>query len=313
MDRERAAIIELFSKGKRPGEILKMLQICKSRRKIVYRTIQRYNKTGDIKYMPRSGRPKSVRNPRLKKIVMDRIRRNPQRSIRKMASELKVSLGSMQNLVRNDLHFRSFKRRTVHFLSERIIEKRLTRSKGLLARLATQPVDQIVFSDGKLFTIEEATNKQNDRILALTYSSISEKHLYVKRTQKPHSVMVWAGISAKGRTPLIFVPPGVKINSSTYQQLILDPVVKDLSKTMFNKEPFLFQQDGAPAHTSNVSQNWLSKNVPDFISKEEWPPSSPDLNSMDFSIWSILETNACTKCRSFNSRLPQECVASFPV
>ena len=158
-----------------------------------------------------------------------------------------------------------------------IIEKRLTRSKGLLARLATQPVDQIVFSDDKLFTIEEATSKQNDRILALKYSSISEKHLYVKRTQKPQSVMVWAGISAKGRTPLIFVPPEVKINSSTYQQLILDPVVKDLSKTMFNKEPFLFQQDGAPAHTSNVSQNWLRKNVPDFISKEEWPPSSPDL------------------------------------
>ena len=179
MDRERAAIIELFSNGKRPGEILKMLQICKSRRKIVYRTIQRYNKTGDIKDMPRSGQPKSVRTPRLKKIVMDKIRRNPQQSIRKMASELKVSLGSMQNLVRNDLHFRSFKRRTVHFLSERIIEKRLTRSKGLLSRLATQPVDQIVFSDEKLFTIEEATNKQNDRINCF---SILKRHSCDKPT-----------------------------------------------------------------------------------------------------------------------------------
>ena len=94
MDRERAAIIELFSKGKRPGEILKMLQICKTRKEIVYRNIQRYNKTVDINDMPRSGRPKSVRTLRLKKIVMNRIRRNPHRSIRKMASELKVSLGS---------------------------------------------------------------------------------------------------------------------------------------------------------------------------------------------------------------------------
>ena len=73
MDRERAVIIKLFSKGKRPGEILKMLQICKSRSEIVYRNIQRYNKTGDINDMPRNGRPKSVRTLRLKKIVMNRI------------------------------------------------------------------------------------------------------------------------------------------------------------------------------------------------------------------------------------------------
>ena len=44
---------------------------------------------------------------------------------------------------------------------------------------------------------------------------------------KPQSVMAWAGISAKGRTPLIFVPVGVKIHSAMYQKLILDPVVKD--------------------------------------------------------------------------------------
>ena len=60
--------------------------------------------------------------------------------------------------------------------------------------------------------------------------------------------MVWAGVSGFGRTPLIFVPPGVKINSATYRDLILDPVVKDLGATMFNKNRFLFQQDGAPAH-----------------------------------------------------------------
>ena len=36
----------------------------------------------------------------------------------------------------------------------------------------------------------------------------------------------------------------------------------------------------------------------DFISKEEWLPSSPDLNPMDFSIWSILGTKACAKSHS---------------
>uniref|UniRef100_A0A914BUK9 Uncharacterized protein n=1 Tax=Acrobeloides nanus TaxID=290746 RepID=A0A914BUK9_9BILA len=27
----------------------------------------------------------------------------------------------------------------------------------------------------------------------------------------------------------------------------------------------------------------------------EWPPNSPDLNVMDYSIWSILEAEACSK------------------
>ena len=43
--------------------------------------------------MSGSSRPKSVTTPRLKKVVMDRIRRNPRRSLRKMAVELKVSRG----------------------------------------------------------------------------------------------------------------------------------------------------------------------------------------------------------------------------
>ncbi|KAI6659393.1 hypothetical protein LOD99_10839 [Oopsacas minuta] len=64
--------------------------------------------------------------------------------------------------------------------------------------------------------------------------------------------------------------------------------------TMFNNRPFLFQQDGAPAHTAKVNQQWLRNNIPNIISKEEWPPSSPDLNPTDFLLWSILETNACT-------------------
>ena len=128
---------------------MKLLHIPNSRRKVVYRTIQRYNKTGDIRNMPRSSRLKSVRTLRLKRIVMDRIRRISRRSVRKMASELKVSLGSMQNLVKKDLHFKSFMRRTVHFLSDKIIQKRPVRSKGLLTRLATQQLDNILFSDEK--------------------------------------------------------------------------------------------------------------------------------------------------------------------
>ncbi|KAK6041369.1 hypothetical protein COOONC_21127 [Cooperia oncophora] len=33
--------------------------------------------------------------------------------------------------------------------------------------------------------------------------------------------------------------------------------------------------------------------LPDFISAEEWPASSPDLNPLDYNLWSYLESKAC--------------------
>ncbi|KAI6652482.1 MhmaT1 transposase [Oopsacas minuta] len=105
--------------------------------------------------------------------------------------------------------------------------------------------------------------------------------------------MVWAGISSVGRKLLVFVPFGVKINAATCKELILEPFVKDLGKTMFENGSFAFQQDGAAAHKAKSTQEWLGVNIPHFITKVEWPPSSPDPNPLDFSLWSILESRAC--------------------
>ena len=44
---------------------------------------------------------------------------------------------------------------------------------------------------------------------------------------------------------------------------------------------FLFQQDGAPVHTSKLTHAWLKEkeNIPDFITKEECPPPQPQFES----------------------------------
>ena len=122
------------------------------------------------------------------------------------------------------------------------------------------------------------------------------------QTQNSASIMV--GVSAKGKTPLVFVPQGCKINAQTYEEHILEPVVKNLRRDMFQGDQFLFQQDGAPAHTSRA-QEWLQNNVLDFLAKEEWPPSSPDLNPMDFYVWSVLEKNVCRNPHSTVEALKQ--------
>jgi len=48
---------------------------------------------------------------------------------------------------------------------------------------------------------------------------------------------------------------------------------------------FTFQQDGALSHRSRHTVSFLQINVPDFIEPPNWPPNSPDLNPVDYSIW----------------------------
>ena len=54
-------------------------------------------------------------------------------------------------------------------------------------------------------------------------------------------------------------------------------------------DPWIFQQDSAPSHKAKATQEWCRTHFPDFITTDEWSPCSPDLNPLDFSVWSILE------------------------
>ncbi|KAI6648741.1 hypothetical protein LOD99_7128 [Oopsacas minuta] len=109
------------------------------------------------------------------------------------------------------------------------------------------------------------------------------------------SVMVWGCVSANARISLIFLPQGLKINSATYQELILEQEISVAGQNLFRNNTWIFQQDSAPAHASKSTQDWLRAKKIEFISKDEWPPSCPDLNPLDYSGWANLEARACAK------------------
>ena len=41
-------------------------------------------------------------------------------------------------------------------------------------------------------------------------------------------------------------------------------------------------------HVHHLTQQWCRDNFPSFIDKDHWPPNSPDLNPLDYSIWDEL-------------------------
>jgi len=52
---------------------------------------------------------------------------------------------------------------------------------------------------------------------------------------------------------------------------------------------FISQQDGAPpAHMAKLAQDWIATNDDPFIGKDEWPPNSPDVNTLDYKVWGVM-------------------------
>ena len=141
--------------------------------------------------------------------------------------------------------------------------------------------------------------------------------------------MVWAVATKSGRSPLVFVEQGVKLNQENYQNDILVGLLLPWAKEHFKKRPWMFQQNLAQSHGAKKMQEWLSANVPNFISEEEWPFLSPNLNPLNFGILAYLESKVsathhkslealktkiqewlkmsqdviCDSCRSFSRRL----------
>ena len=70
-------------------------------------------------------------------------------------------------------------------------------------------------------------------------------------------------------------------------------LTEDGSRTI--KAPFVWQQDGAPAHTAKATQNFLEKKLgkSGFWDKKMRPPNSPDLNPLYFSVWNAVSSKAC--------------------
>jgi hypothetical protein len=65
------------------------------------------------------------------------------------------------------------------------------------------------------------------------------------------------------------------------------PVALKCGNKMMDKS-WTFQQDGATPHRHHLSQRWCAEHMPAFISHNRWPPNSPDLNPLGYSIWNEL-------------------------
>ena len=141
---------------------------------------------------------------------------------------------------------------------------------------------RILFSDEKFFDIDGVYNSQNDRVWVVDRADADEKGGIQQRRKFPQKAMVWLSICSKGITPLVILDDGT-VDHDYYIKKVLPVALKYGSKVF--GDDWIFQQDGAMPHQHYPTQKWCQENFPSFIDKDHWPPNSPDLNPLDYSIW----------------------------
>ncbi|GFX22489.1 retrovirus-related Pol polyprotein from transposon opus [Trichonephila clavipes] len=98
---------------------------------------------------------------------------------------------------------------------------------------------------------------------------VSPTSAIVEHRQYPKSVIVWGGICASGKTPLVFVVEGVKINQKVYRRDIIEAVVLQWDQKHFENSNWTLQQDSALVCKAKKAQECCKANFSDMISSEE--------------------------------------------
>lgn len=278
-------MIDLFLKNFKKCEIVSTLKALNVTKLFVHRTIKRYLETGSYSPKPKKGRPRTVRTKSAVKLVKERYKRNPAQSARAVAKAIGMRKSSMHLLLTKDLGMKAFKKQKVHGLTQKQKAARVVKSKELLR---WHDGDEIIFSDEKMFLLQDSHNQQNDRVYGKSLKNIPVDKLAIERYQNVSRVMVWGAVSRKGKLPLLFIEKGVKIDTDYYIENVLKNHLLPYAKELYGDEYYCFQQDSAPSHKAKRTQQWCEENLPDFIPTTEWPAASPDLNPLDFSIWGYM-------------------------
>ena len=159
-----------------------------------------------------------------------------------------------------------------------------------------------MFSDSKIFQLHRTSAK-----LGLKTWYAPKKRPIVPVFKHSPGLHAYVGVTKFGATKLFFVTGGggrksTYINPKTglpydgvcaaeYQEQVLPGLIQDGQRIFARASrwgsEWLFQQDGAKAHTAKTTKAVLNGQLPGRV-VHDWPPNSPDLSWVE-NIWSWAE------------------------
>ena len=261
----------------------------------VQRLLNRFKENGSMDRRSGSGRPRTATTAENEEIVEDLICSQEESpgshmSPREIEKHTGISRSSVRRTVERK-RLKQFKRLKTQRMGEGTRQIRTERASALVERIGTNSrnIERFVWQDEKAFVLEVPLNPQNRRVSVNgSKKDVNDKRLFHPTNKQSIKVMVSACLTWYGATKPFFVnDKGLKVNSKTYKKHLEKELIPDIERIMKRRD-WMFIQDSAPSHRSNLVQNFLTGKIDKrFMKHNEWPTVSPDCNPLDFGIIQI--------------------------
>ena len=264
-------------------------------RRTIIRLAESFIAQGSVEERGRAGRARTALTPEKINEIADRVKEKPSISVRRLASESKISYSSTRRILKKKLKLRAYKMPVIQLISPEARKKRMAFARWFTDRCADdfRFLHNLWWSDEAHFYLHGSTNRQNVRV----WSDKPPKEAVEAPLHSP-KVTVWCAMGAQGAIGPIFVEnergEAITVTQEKYQEVlvIFERELKGRCGPRQMENQWL-QQDGAPPHTARSSLEWLGEHFPGRVvgkgADVTWPPSSPDLTPLDFYLWGFVK------------------------
>jgi len=227
--------------------------------------------------------------------ILISVQEDPNLSIRHISKSLQewnahdTSYSKVQRTLKK-AGYKPFKIRPTPKLTQTHRENRVEFCRLMLERSNNDPnfLRNILWTDESSFATNGMINRKNTR-----YWATENPFCYREfRFQGRQSVNVWCGlIDNKIIGPHFF---NQNLNGDSYLNFLENELEDFLDELpLQNLENIVFQQDGAPPHSTLRVRNYLNQRFGIWIGSRNaplsWPANSPDLTPMDAFLWGYLK------------------------
>ena len=248
---------------------------------------------------PRSGRPKSSRNPEMIEKASVLIKANRRLTVSEIASDLDISFGSAEAILTEDLGLRRVAAKFVpKLLTAEQKQRRVDISQDMLQSVDNDDnfLTSIITEDESwVYGYDPETKFQSSQ----WQSPQDPRPKKARQVRSNVKVMLTVFFDHRGVVHHEYAPQGQTVNKEYYLEVQrrLRDAIRRKRPDLWESQNWQLHHDNAPAHTSNLVQHFLAKHGTTQVSQ---PPYSPDMAPCDF--WLFPHLKKPLKGTRFESR-----------
>ncbi|UYV68008.1 hypothetical protein LAZ67_5002776 [Cordylochernes scorpioides] len=242
----------------------------------------------DVNDKERAGRPSTSTTDEKINGVEKMILANRRITVRKVAEDLNISIGSCHSIFINDLGMRRFAAKFVpKLLNCDQKQHRMNIANEMLDSVRDDPnlLQRVITGDEAWVYGYDVETKAQSSQWKLPHEPRPKKARQVRSNVK---VLLTVFFDCRGVVHHEFLPQGRTVNKEYYLQVMrnLREAIRQKLPDLWKNKNWLLHHDNAPAHTSLLVRDFLAKNNTLMMPQ---PPYSPDLDPCDFFLFPKLK------------------------